>query len=169
MKPHSGDVVVIGVGNTDRGDDGVGRYVIGRLRERPPPSVELIDHHGETAGLLELMTGTDCIYIVDAASTGDEPGTIFRFDAADGPLPAAVSGWSTHGFGVAEAIELARAFGELPSHCVIYAIEGGSYETGAPVSAAVVRGADELVKRILDELERTALVASDDSSPRVVR
>jgi hypothetical protein len=42
--------------------------------------------------------------------TGKPPGAISRFDAAAKVLPRAVFGYSTHAIGLAEAIELARAW-----------------------------------------------------------
>ena len=169
MERQTADTVVIGVGNADRGDDGVGCYVIGRLRERLSSSVELIDHNGETAGLLELITGADSVYLVDAARSGDEPGTIFRFDTRDGPMPAVFSNWSSHGIGVAEAIELARVFGDLPSSCVIYAIEGGAYAAGTSLSAAVKQAGNEVARRILDELQSACPASIDVDRPLPVR
>ena len=58
------------------------------------------------------------------------------------PLPRGALGMSTHGFGLAEALELARALGQLPRRCIVYAIEGASFETGAPLSPEVAAAVD---------------------------
>ena len=84
--------------------------------------------------------------VVDAAA-GAEPGRLHRLDASAQPLPQRLFGSSTHGFGVAEGIELARALGVLPPVCVVYAVEGGRFETGAPMSEAVVRALPVLAER----------------------
>ena len=79
--------------------------------------------------------------VVDAAASGASPGTVHRFDARAAPLPAAHLRSSTHAFGVADAVELARALGRLPGRLDVYAIEGGDFSLGAgltpPVAAAV--------------------------------
>ena len=68
-------------------------------------------------------------------------------------------GVSTHGFGVAEGIELARALGALPPVCVVYAVEGERFETGAPISEAVARtlplAAESITKDIATCMKRT--------------
>ncbi len=79
-------------------------------------------------------------------------GTIRRFDAARDPLPEATFGLSTHGFGLVEAIELARVLGSLPERCVIYAIEARSFDLGAALSPAVAAAVDDVVERVLAEI-----------------
>jgi hydrogenase maturation protease len=152
--------VVLGVGNPERGDDAVGRAVARRLRGALPEEVEIAEHDGEATALLALMDGAGAAYLVDACASGAEPGTLRRFDAAAAPLPSGAFGVSTHGFGPAEAIELARALGQLPRRCIVYAIEGGSWETGAPLSprvaAAAALAADRLRAEILEPAEPAA-------------
>lgn len=45
--------MVIGVGNEFRRDDGAGPAVVGQLRDRVPPGVELVITDGEPARLIE--------------------------------------------------------------------------------------------------------------------
>ena len=71
---------------------------------------------------------------------------------SEAPLPQGAFGVSTHGFGLHEAIELARALGQLPSHCVVYAIEGASFETGAPQSPLVAGAVVEVASRLSAEI-----------------
>jgi hydrogenase maturation protease len=126
---------VIGIGNPDRGDDAAGRLVA-----------------REATGLLERLEGTEVAVIVDAAVSGAPPGTIRRFDAHAAPLPQTVSDLSTHGFGVAGAVELARALGSLPGRCVVYAIEGRTFERGATPSPEVGAAVREVAALIACEL-----------------
>ena len=65
---------------------------------------------------------------------------------------------SSHGLGLHQAIELARALGQLPGRCVVYAIEGASFEAGAPLSPAVAAGAVEATERV-----RAEIAAATDS------
>ena len=55
---------------------------------------------------------------------------------------------SSHGFGVAEAIALARAFGTLAQHCIVYAIEAADFTPGARPTAAVMTAANVVATRI---------------------
>jgi hydrogenase maturation protease len=139
--------IVIGVGNPDRGDDGVGRAVAYLLK----PYMQAIEHDGEATSLLDLLGAAERVWLVDAARSGAVPGTIHRIDCAiDIPQPG--NSPSSHGLGIAEAIGLARALGELPPHCIVYAIEAASFAPGAPLSPRVARAAREVAARILVEL-----------------
>lgn len=149
---RTGHCLVIGIGNSDRGDDAVGRVVARRLNTQRTPGIRVVEHGGESAGLLDCLSGAETAYLVDAANTGKRPGTISRFDVAATELPRVAFGCSTHGLGLAEAIELARALGKLPRRCVVYAIEGRTYEVGAALSPEVAAAAEEVAKLIRDEM-----------------
>jgi hydrogenase maturation protease len=140
--------LVIGLGNPDRGDDGAGRVVAQRLRGRNGCVLEVRECTGEAIALMEAWTGFDDVVLVDACHGAGAPGSIHRVAAVE--LPRRGLGEprryeSTHGFGVAEAIGLARALGRLPSRLVIYAIEGDHFREGEGLSEHVDRAVQELV------------------------
>jgi hydrogenase maturation protease len=154
--------VLLGIGNPDRGDDAVGRVVARQLRGFSLTNIEVIEHDGEGAALLTQLDGAVAAFVVDASASGAPAGTIRRFDVSAAPLPCLAFGLSTHGFGLAMAIELARTLGQLPPRCIIYAIEGVSFETGAPLSAPVQAAVAEVAQRLLGEItDRTE--RKDDS------
>jgi hydrogenase maturation protease len=147
-----GLVLVIGVGNPDRGDDAAGLLAAQYIRVRTLPGVIVLEHPGEGIDLMNLWQreGLRAIYVIDAMSSGCPPGTIERFETQEASLPAQFSGsQSTHVFGVAEAVELARALDCLPRHLVVYGIEGGCFDAGAPLSpevrAAYQRAANQVI------------------------
>jgi hydrogenase maturation protease len=144
--------VVIGIGNPDRGDDAAGPQLLGRLRGRLPAHVQLIEQRGEATALLAQLQGCDAAYLIDACRSGSPPGALRRIDARDCPLPPDSGECSTHGFGLAQALELARALGLLPRRCVVYCIEGASYDPGAPLSAPVRCAIDTLAARLIAEI-----------------
>jgi len=146
----SAPVVVIGVGNALRADDAAGVLAVRRLR--PRPGVEIREQSGEATALVEALRGRAAALVVDAAA-GAEPGRLHRLDAAARPLPQGLFGVSSHGFGVAEGIELARALGALPPVCVVYALEGECFDTGAPISDAVARALPRLAEDITKDIE----------------
>ncbi len=141
---------VIGLGNLERGDDGAGRAVARWLAGRLPPEVEILERGGEAAELLDCLDGAAAVYLVDASAPAGAPGRVRRFDAAAAPLPVESFAVSSHGLGLGEAVELARALGSLPPRCVVYAIEGQAFAPGAPLSppvAAAVAEAGGLLSR----------------------
>jgi hydrogenase maturation protease len=136
--------MVIGVGNTWRGDDGAGLAVARRLRELSPAGVEVRELEGDATALVEAWSGAEQVVVVDAAESGAAPGTVRCFDARSGPLPVRSLRSSTHAFGVSDAVELARALGRLPRRLDVYAIEGASFTAGDRLSPDVERAVAEL-------------------------
>jgi hydrogenase maturation protease len=137
-------VILIGVGNAWRGDDGAGLAVARRVRELSPAGVEVREFEGDATALVEAWSGAEGVVVVDAAESGAPPGTVRRFDARTRPLPVRSLRSSTHAFGVSDAGELARALDRLPARLDVYAIEGASFTAGEGLSPAVERAVDEL-------------------------
>jgi hydrogenase maturation protease len=129
--------LIAGIGNPDRGDDGFGPAVARRLSGRTPPGVRIIERGGDTLGLIEDWSGFSSVILVDAVASITEPGRVHRLDLADSPLPIGFVPPSSHAFGVAETVELARALNRLPRHLVAYLAEGERFEIGVPLSPAI--------------------------------
>jgi hydrogenase maturation protease len=115
-------ILVAGVGNVLRGDDGFGVVAAQRLLDRPlPPELRVIEVGiGGIHLVQELMDSTDSLIVLDAIDFGREPGTVLvvRPDVVDvTELPLhrrldelADMHWSTP----ERAFVLARALGILP-------------------------------------------------------
>jgi hydrogenase maturation protease len=144
--------LVVGIGNADRGDDGVGLLVARLVRNRAPRSVRVVEVNHGGADLLDVWEGAKCVVVVDAMRTQATPGTLRRFDAGEGPLPMKTFGTLSHAIGLAEAVELGRELGRLPSRIVVLGIEGESFEHGADVSPILSRAAWDAVERVLEEI-----------------
>lgn len=157
MRQSRPRTVVIGIGNPDRGDDGAGPALLARLRDNLPPDVALIAHGGEATALLGVLAEAGEAYLIDACRSGSRPGTVRRLDVLARPLPPQGGECSTHGLGVAQALELARALGMLPRRCVVYSIEGGSYQPGARLSPPVSAALDTLAPRLVAEIGRVEI------------
>jgi hydrogenase maturation protease len=149
-------VVVIGVGNLLRGDDGAGLEAVRALAPRArAAALEVREQEGEALGLLEQWEGAAAAVLVDAIHSGAPAGTIHRVDASSEPIPASLaSSSSTHAVGVGEAVELARALGGLPPATILYGIEGASFDTGGGISPAVAAALPELAEAVLAEALR---------------
>ena len=138
----------VGIGNPMRGDDAAGLLVATRLRELSPPGLRVIELEGEPIDLIEAFGGAPAVIVADAVSSGAEPGTVHRFDAAAAPLPAALAAHSTHALGLAEAVELARALGRLPERLTVLGIEGARFEAGARPLPQVERAAAAVAEEL---------------------
>lgn len=150
--------LVIGVGTESAGDDGAGPAVVRGLAGRLPAGWQTASLRGDLSRLMDLWGPTDDVIVVDAAIGGRPPGTVRRFDASTGPLPAELRGGpSSHAIGIAQAVELARALRRMPHRLVVYAIEGRRFEPGAPLSPAVAAA----VERVVGEMLRAAAADAD--------
>jgi hydrogenase maturation protease len=138
-------VLILGCGNPDRSDDAAGLLVVRRLRELGIHAHEL---GGEGLALIDAWSGWADVIVVDAVMSGAPPGTITIWDARNSPFPVGQFRCSTHAFGVAEGIELARALGCLPSKLIVYGIEGIRFNSGEPPSPEVAEAVERLAQHI---------------------
>ena len=141
---------IIGVGNQIRRDDGAGIEVVHRLKALLPDA-DIRTESGEMASLMEAMSGCEEVLIIDACQSGNEAGTVHHFDVSEIELPADVrQQTSSHGFGPAEAIEMARALGTLPPRVKVVLIEAADMDHGEGLSKAV----EQAVERVVGEISR---------------
>jgi len=131
-----------------RGDDGAGPAAAERLRPLVGGCADIEESWGEGTELMQAWQDRTQVIVVDAATSGARPGTLHVFDAAHENLPTDFFCYTTHRFGLAEAVELARQLGELPERLTIYAIEGERFDLGEGVSEMVKAGVDRVVERI---------------------
>lgn len=132
---------VLGLGQDMGGDDAVGLHVVRALRRRGLAAREVAD----ASALLALLEEGRRVVLVDAVVGGGAPGTVLRLDS--GSLRTDVTPLSSHGVGVAEALELGRTLygDEAVARVTIVAIvidpaktrgEGLSAEVAAATDAA---------------------------------
>jgi hydrogenase maturation protease len=94
--------IIVGIGQSAAGDDGVGLAVARVLASRGVDARETTD----ASVVLALLEAGRRIVVVDAVVGGGPVGAVIRLDPqalGSGPQPL-----SSHGVGVAEALELAR-------------------------------------------------------------
>jgi hydrogenase maturation protease len=148
---------VIGIGAPDRGDDAIGPAVVATVAESiarhalgahrlgaddpaVPPGTRVLNRSDPTR-LVEEMAGADLVVVVDAVRTGAPAGTLLVLETGAGqpPLPVVAGSGApgSHGLGVADALELARALRRLPDRVVVIGVEGVRFDHGAPQSEAV--------------------------------
>ena len=151
MRPTG--IVVIGLGNVVRSDDGVGVHAAARLRERlgSQPDVTLVE--GGTAGLLLLPHLADArrAIIIDAIDVGAEPGTLVRL-AGDKFASAFCADATVHDVGLRDLLGAARLSGAWPEQLVLHGVQPGSTTLGTELTSTVAAALDGLVDSIADEL-----------------
>jgi hydrogenase maturation protease len=143
-------VVVIGLGNPWRGDDGAGWAVVGAVRAGVAGGADLLELDGETARIIDAWDGAHLAVVVDAVQTGAVPGTLHRLTGdeltATGPA-------SSHGLGLEHAVALGRALDRLPERLVVLGVEGLDFEHGHGLSAGVAAAIEPAAKLVTDLIE----------------
>ncbi|MEU6371294.1 hydrogenase maturation protease [Streptomyces sp. NPDC046931] len=144
----TGRVVVIGVGNPFRRDDGVGPAVVEALRDHVPDDTVLAVSDGEPSRMLDLWHGADTVVVVEAVRTRPaRPGRLHTLSAAETAAHRAGTA-STHALGLGECVALAEALGRLPSELVVHAVEASDIELGTGLSEPVRSALPELIDRV---------------------
>jgi hydrogenase maturation protease len=151
-KATSCRVLVVGFGNPDRGDDGVGVLVAQNLRARLPAGVTISARFDDALSLIDDWVDFNALVCVDAAAPMGTPGHIHRIDLTTRDLPHDLTPTSSHAFGLAEVIALARTLELAPRNIVVYAIEGRCFDNGAPLTPDVAIAAAETAERIIAEV-----------------
>jgi len=153
-------VLVVCVGNSLVGDDGVGPAVFEALSSVTlPESVrsELLGVGG--ISLLEQLEGESLLIVVDAVELGSPTGTIHVLDWDDLPGPTGAP-ISAHDLGIRDALEIGRRVcpERLPLSVRLVGIEGRGFEPFTPMSpdveAAVEGACDEVIRLVREALER---------------
>jgi hydrogenase maturation protease len=157
MTTERPSIVVIGVGNDYRSDDGVGIVITRRLRAQLPAEINIIEASGEGVSLLDAWQGATSVILLDAVCSSGRAGTVYRFDASTEPIPSAFLDYSTHAFSLTEAVELSRVLHELPPHLIVYGIEGVTFEAGIGLSPAVEGAAASVIGQVVSELHAGSL------------
>jgi len=152
---------VIGCGNTNRSDDGVGVFVAQNLKrhlqQRPHPDVRVFD--AGTAGL-EVMfqaRGADQLIIVDASTSGSQAGAIFKVPGGELEGDADIR-VGLHEFRWQHALAAGRKiFGAaFPAEVSVFLIEAQSLDFGLELSAPVRAAALRVGSEIQDIIDRRA-------------
>ena len=149
-------ILILGLGNPLRGDDGIGPRVVEELTHRGlPEGVMALD--GGTGGLnlLQVLAGWKRVVVVDAADVGREPGQFVRFTPDQVRLTETADRFSLHHAGLSEVLALAGALGQALPELVIFGVQpakvGWSERLSSAVEAALPALADAVLKEITGE------------------
>ena len=153
-------VLVLGVGNLLRRDEGVGVRVARELalHHRLPPGVTVVD--GGTGGfrLLPLLEGAERLILVDAVDVGAPAGTVLELEpeAIEGPALHA----SLHEIGPAELLASVEAVTGRPLPTVVVGVQPGDLSPwDATLTEPVAAALPLAVDRVLTVLRRWDLEA----------
>lgn len=145
-------VLLVGIGNPYRQDDGAGIAVVRRLRPLLQERVECVECSGDLAALIDTWQSYSRVIVIDAMRSGRAAGEVVYLDASRQPVAADTRFFSTHAMGLSETLALAQALNRMPPKLVIYGIEGKQFGEGEGLSAEVAKSAEDVVRYILQEV-----------------
>ena len=149
-------ILIAGVGNVLRGDDGFGVEVAKALTQRNNLPAGVAIFEGGIAGIplvQELMDGYDALIVADALDRGGVPGSIYVFEP-DITDPATLAPFVLHA-------SLADAHYTEPSKVLILAKALGVLPRTVFVVGCQPAGFDELGAALSDEVSAALPVALD--------
>lgn len=150
-------ILIAGVGNVLRGDDGFGIAVAQKLEGMPHgKNVTIIESGIAGISLVqELMDGYDMLIVADAVERNGVPGTLYLIEPevpdhdekASNTLHQSLA--DAHYSDPAKVFILAKALGVLPPKVFLVGCEPAEYdELGADMSPAVTQAVQLAVERI---------------------
>jgi hydrogenase maturation protease len=159
--PSDDVIVVLGLGNLLRRDEGLGIRALERLRDEytVPEQVRLVD--GGTLGLdlISHVEGARYLLVLDAMLTDGPPGSLLRLAGAD--VPAFFGVRMSHDVGLADLLAILMLRDSLPREVVVLGMQPGVIELGWELSSGVEERLDTLVAAAVDELRRWGVELTD--------
>lgn len=159
-------ILVIGLGNPLRGDDGVGVIVVrGLAAHALSPDVEVVDGGTRGLGIVNLLEGRQRVILVDAADMGRTPGEFLRITLEGAQLLGDEAHLSVHEGGVRDALLLAQALEMLPEEVVIFGVQPANLEWDSTLSPEVEAALPSLIAALLAEVAVSNQQTSRDQQP----
>lgn len=147
--------VIIGMGNPQLTDDGVGSAVAYAVAGQVGADrLTVIELHTGGMRLMEAMAGFRRAVVVDAMVTGAVPGTVVRFDANN--FVTTKNSYSSHDTDFATALTMGELLGvALPEQISFWGIEAAECVLfGESLTPEVAAAVPRAVALIVDELLR---------------
>ncbi len=155
MKPSRDRCLILGCGNTLRGDDGVGPWLCAWVERRfaSEPGMRVIARQQWTPDLAEEIAAAESVIFVDC-SVAVAPGSVHLDDVSSNTTETAPA---THACSAQELLALARElYGTVPQRSLLLTVGAGSTELGegfsAPVEDALVEARQLLGRAVLRQL-----------------
>lgn len=143
--PHPASIVVLGLGNMVRSDDGVGIHALQRLKSDLRINNEVLVLDGGTLGLdlLAYVSGARRLLVLDAVDVGALPGTIVRINAQE--LESLPGAGSVHLLGLTDLLAALRITAQPIEEVILLGVQPENTEWGLSLSPPVAAAVDKLV------------------------
>ncbi|WP_444922130.1 hydrogenase maturation protease [Microbulbifer sp. CnH-101-G] len=141
--------LLVSLGNRFRGDDGVGPYLLDRLRSQLKENADFLESGNDMITLVGRWKDRQ-VCLLDAVFSDEQPsGDLIRVNGLADVIAPSVCTTSSHGFNLREAIDLGKALDSLPRRLEIFAICAQNITCGDHLTAEVKSGAERAEQELL--------------------
>lgn len=151
-------LTIIGCGNLNRCDDGVGVLVARQLIQKFPNfdnmNVQIFDAGTDGMSVMFQARGSEALIIIDASQTGSEAGAVFEVPGSEmeGKPP---DSYNLHDFRWDHALYAGRQIfkDDFPSDVQVFLIEAKFLGLGLNISKEALHAAEIVVDKIGKRIE----------------
>lgn len=141
------EILIVGVGNPLRNDDGIGPKIIALLRKYENLACDLLDGGTDALALLDIIPNYKKVLLIDAVNMREKPGVLRVFLPDEAKIKIKHDALSTHGFGIAEMLELMKQL-EIKTKVLIIGIEPADINFGEKLSDEISAKIPDIIKTI---------------------
>lgn len=142
--------MVVGIGNTLRGDDGIGKYICTCIEKIKLPNVCSTTAFQLETNLLEEFIQYDTVIIADAAVSGKAVSFINAATLLQQPVS------SSHHANAASIAMLAKQLYQKDIEIFLCAIRGCNFEMGEQLSTLAIQHANDAVNTIINWIKNNS-------------
>ena len=147
-------VLVLGVGNVMRSDDGVGMVVARELAsDSLPPGVDVVEGGTDGLAFIELVQAANHVVVIDAADIKAPPGTVSVFSPERVRDLCDEAGVSAHEMRILATIRLMNQLGTCPSVSIV-AVQPATLDYGIQLSPEVGSALPQALSSVRAEVGR---------------
>lgn len=149
---HESRIVVVGVGNIIRSDDGLGVHALRRLQVDPRVADGVVFVDGGTLGLelASYVSDASHLLLLDSVDYGKVPGTLIRMSGDE--LRSLPGGASAHQLGIADLITMLSLSLEQAPDIVLLGAQPASTQWGTSLTPSVEAACGALVEMAIERL-----------------
>jgi hydrogenase maturation protease len=155
--------IVLGLGNTLNGDEGLGVQAVKLLEERLSPTkseLEFLDGGVLGLNLLPWVEEASHLLVLDAINARKEPGTLIELERQQIPLYTGIK-MSDHQISFQEVLGLAQFRDLLPEHLHLIGIQPADMSVGVELSPIVAEKMPQLLALAEEKLRQWNLIEKE--------
>ena len=142
-------ILIVGLGNYTRGDDGAGIHFIRELKKEIQNNKFLIEVGTIPLNFLKEISQAEKVVAIDAIRGGEKPGTIYKLGLNDLSETTVVD---SHGISFYDVIHMGRSMTGYPKEITVYGIEPQNIDFNIKISSPVKKAILKLKNIVIKDI-----------------